>query len=138
MVKFLLAAFLLTASAMAHAALPVGTFGHEFTSTKDAPVWSVQPGAGEYKVLSHADGKKKTAHVFTNAERRVFWTKMDWARDSHQDSECIGGATELFCFVSAKTRLSIPTLQSQTSDFFHFDTVGGIMENRKIGAEAPR
>ena len=68
--KFLSSAFLLlTASASTYAALPVGTFGHEFTSTKDAPVWSVQVGAGSYKVLNHGDGKKKKAHILTTAER---------------------------------------------------------------------
>jgi hypothetical protein len=130
--KFLSSALLLlTASATAQAALPVGTFSHEFTSIKDAPVWSVLSKAGTYKILTHGDGKRRSAHVLTPGERKAFWTQMDWAPGSHEDAECIGSAAELICYVPTKTREFIPELRSKATDFFHFDKMGGIMAIKK-------
>ena len=134
--KFFSSALLLvTATTTTQAALPVGTFGHEFTSTKDAPVWTVQAGGGSYKLLSHGDGKKKSAHILTSGERKAFWTKMAWTPGSDQDAECIGGTAEIICYIPTKTRQSIPAIQSQVSDFFHFDRTGGLMEIQKIGGD---
>lgn len=129
------ALLLLTASTTAQASLPIGAFGHEFTATKNAPVWSVRTQAGTYNVLSYGDGKKKSAHVLTRDERKAFWSKMAWTPSSHENAECIGNRLETICYVPPKTRQLIPALQSQVSDFFHFDKIGGIMEIQKISGD---
>ncbi|MES2320291.1 MAG: hypothetical protein V4631_22665 [Pseudomonadota bacterium] len=139
MKKFLAPLLLiLAASSTTQAAPPVGTFGHEFTSSKDEPVWSVEAKGDSYKVLTHGEGKRKSAHTLTPEERKAFWTKMAWVAGSHQDSECIGDSAELICYVPTKTRQSIPDLQGYASDFFHYDKVGGIMEIRKISGAKSR
>jgi hypothetical protein len=129
------ALLLLTASTTAQASLPVGTFGHEFTAIKNAPVWSVRTQAGTYNVLSYGGGIKKSAHVLTRDERIAFWSEMAWTPGSHEDAECIGNTLETICYVPTKTRKLIPALQSQASDFFHFDKTGGIMEIQKISGD---
>jgi len=126
------ALLLLTTTGTAQAAPPVGTFGHEFTSSKHTPVWSVQPLSGAFKILSYGDGKKKSAHSLSPSERGAFWAKMDWPLSSSGNSECIGTTNEIFCYVPSPTRHLIPDLRSQTSDFFHFDSTGGLIEIAKI------
>ena len=134
--RFLKTAFLFAAAiASAKAALPVGTFGHEFTKTKGEAVWSIQAGVASYKLIRHNDGKKQLAHTLTPVERKKFWLKMAWPAGTHQNSQCIGVPGELICHVPSTTRLSIPALQSHSSDFFHYDKIGGIIEAQLFAQE---
>lgn len=129
---FASALLFVTTASTAQASVPIGTFGHGFTKSKDTPVWTVTPRAQGFSLVSHGDGRKTVAHVLTISEREKFWHAMSWGANLHMNSECIGGKTELICYVPASTRQSIPDLQSQDSDFFHFDKMGGIMEIKKI------
>lgn len=118
----------MAAIASAKAALPVGTFGHGFTKVNGEPVWSIQAHATGYKLLGHGDGNIRSAHILTSAERKIFWSQMAWSSGSYQNAECIGVASELICYVPPQARQSIPALQSHSSDFFHYDKTGGIIE----------
>lgn len=124
--------YFMAAIASAKAALPVGTFGHGFTKVDGEPVWSIQAHSNGYKIFGHGDGKKRSAHLLTSAERKIFWSKMAWSFGSHQNAECIGVASELICYVPSQTRQSIPALQLHLSDFFHYDKSGGIIEVRLL------
>ncbi len=139
MIKLTYAALLfLFSTSLAHAALPLGDFGHEFTQSRNDKVFTVAPSGKAYSVTYHGDGTRKPMDVWSAGQRRAFWERMQWKDAAHASAECIGTSDEVFCFLPAASRKQSDFFTDYASDFFHYDTVGGFMEIRPLGKVAPR
>lgn len=111
-----------------HASSLVGVFGHNFTGRKNDPVWTVKQEPGHFTLITHGDGSTSPLRVLSKAEITRFWKKMLWEQESSKKAECLGNRDEILCFVPTQSRKSIPWLEDNTSDYFYYDKMAGIME----------
>lgn len=126
----------LSATSLAHAALPLGAFGHDYTKSKTDKVFTIAPSGKAFSVTYHGDGTRKPMDVWSADQRRAFWERMQWQDTAHASAECIGASDEVFCFLPAATRKQSDFFKDYGSDFFHYDTVGGFMQIHPIGKPA--
>jgi len=111
-----------------HASSLVDVFGHNFTGRKNDPVWTVKQESGHFTLITHGDGSTSPLRVLSKAEITRFWKKMLWEQESSKKAECLGSRDEILCFVPTQSRKSIPYLEDNTSDYFYYDKMAGIME----------
>lgn len=111
--------------------LPVGSFGHRYTDAPNTAVWTVtlhHAATQEYRLLRHSDAQQTKLKPLTKKEREQFWARMHWSLNEADAAVCLGNWTDILCHVPHKVRLKNDWLKSYKSDFFHYDTIGGVME----------
>lgn len=135
--KSLLAVFflyILTGTAFAETNPLVGRFTHDFTSPKNQSVWTVKRTGNAWQVLVHGSHQTVRARQIGDAERAEFWDQMWWPADKSKDAQCLLVEAKLqgmICYVQRSTRSGISDLSSRKSDYFYFDSMGGLMEIRR-------
>jgi hypothetical protein len=111
--------------------LPVGSFGHRYTDAPNTAVWTVtlhNPATQEYRLLRHSDAQQTKLKPLTKKEREQFWARMHWSLNEADAAVCLGNWSDILCYVPRKVRLKNDWLKSYKTDFFHYDTIGGVME----------
>jgi hypothetical protein len=111
--------------------LPVGSFGHRYTNDTKAAVWTVtlhNASTQEYNLLRHGDAQQTKLKPLSKKEREQFWGRMHWSVSEADAAACLGNRLDILCFVPRKIRQKNDWLKSYKSDFFHYDTIGGVME----------
>ena len=73
--------FALAGAASAASDPLVGSFTHDFTRTKNDPVWTVKKTGSAWQVRVHGANETVRARPATNAERAAFWEQMWWPSD---------------------------------------------------------
>ena len=128
----LLAAFSFSLFSFAQSNPLVGVFGHNFSSKKNTPVWTVKEGKVDFQLHFHGDGSVTSVKTSSLDDRKKFWAAMWWSSDTYANARCLGNSAEILCFVPKADRLREPGLRDLGSDFFHYDRIGGVMEVNRI------
>lgn len=111
-----------------------GVFGHEYTRSKNAAVWTLRPTADQLlTVTHHGDGTVARIHVWDEKEKSGFWSKMLWNPKTATQAQCAGNGEEVFCYVPRLARQQIDWLQDYASDYFNYTEMGGIMQIQRVG-----
>jgi hypothetical protein len=110
-----------------------GVYGHDFTTKKADAVWTVKQRGDAFEVKRHGDGSVASGKSLSAEQRKEFWEKMWWESDAYMKAECLGAEDDVFCFVPAPERAKESWLKDYTSNYFHYDPAGGLIEMRRIG-----
>jgi hypothetical protein len=135
----------------------VGTYGHGATALPDDVVWIVQQAGDHWRVVQVADGAASDAHRLQRRGRDAFWARMDWPEGTGAEADCLSwgekpGSLEdllsdvppvpsapgedyghaLLCHVPQPSRARIAWLADNTSDWFYYDPVFGVIEVRAL------
>lgn len=108
-----------------------GKFTHDYTKLKNDVVWTVTKSEGKWKVFVHGSKEQFPAQKATQFEREIFWKSMSWPITHAKDAECLWIQSQpqaALCYLSATKKKQVPSLQTQVSDYFYFDSMGGVME----------
>jgi hypothetical protein len=134
MKKRLLSLVLLIAAFPAFAEINpiVGAFGHDFTTTKNDPVFTVKENKGSFQLTQHGDDSMHTLSALSNAAKKEFWDKMWWESNSFEKAQCLGNQEVIMCFVPKAERQKEAGLKDRQSDYFYYSPIAGVMEIAKI------
>mgnify|MGYP001214511719 CR=1 FL=1 len=120
-------------SCSAQANLLVGKFGHGYSKLKGTPVWEVTMTGNQLNLVTlNAEEPTQPTHELSDAERRRLWQAMWWPEETSITATCVGNSKEVLCHVPSQTRSNIGGLKSQTSNYFYFDPIVGLMEIMRI------
>jgi len=106
----------------------VGDFTHDYTTPKNKPVWTIQNTSDIWTVYNHGGKKTFKAKTLSEAERRKFWEKMWWPTATAAEASCLTYDEALICHVPKKAKIKIDDLKNRGSEYFHYDSIGGMME----------
>lgn len=109
----------------------VGSFTHDYTRLKNDPVWTVKKSGATWQVHVHGANETVRARPVSNTERAAFWEQMWWPVDKAGGAQCLhvdGEFPGLMCYVQSSTRVQLDALSKNKSDYFYFDSMGGLME----------
>jgi len=134
-----------------------GDYGHGATHDANDVVWRVQDMGDGWRLTSTGDGKVVDAHRLGERGRAAFWSRMAWPVDSSRDAECLTWGRKpaslddlladappapappgddygegVLCHVPSTARARIDWLAGNTSDWFYYDTVAGVMDVRRL------
>lgn len=158
--RLLCLASLVALSSNAFAAEPVsfaGDYGHGATHDADEVVWRVQDVGTGWRLTSTGDGEVVDAHRLGKQGRAAFWSRMGWPVDSSHDADCLTWREKpaslddlladappapsppgndygagVLCHVPPTARARIGWLDGNSSDWFYYDAVAGVMEARRL------
>lgn len=134
-----------------------GRYGHDATALPDDVVWIVQQAGDRWRVMQVGDGSTSDAHRLQRRGRDAFWARMDWPEGTGTDADCLSWGEKpgslqdllseappapsapgedyghaLLCHVPQPSRARIAWLADNTSDWFYYDPVFGVIEVRAL------
>ncbi|MFC4931953.1 hypothetical protein [Massilia sp. GCM10023247] len=110
-----------------------GQFTHDFTNPANEPVWTVTKSGSRWKVFSHGANKVLRAKEASESERRDFYEQMWWPAEKALGAKCLrisGDWPGMMCYIPVSERTGIAGLANNKSDYFYFDSMGGLREIR--------
>ena len=130
----IIACGLLSAAVQAQTSTISGSFGHAFTGKANEAVWTVKANGATPLLVTVGAKTSVKAFVLTKEQRKDLWDKLsfDSSTGSFEQADCIATSEEYICNVPQKSRALISDLKDRKSDFFHFDSFGGLMEINKV------
>ena len=128
--------YVLAGSASAETNPLLGSFTHDFTRPSNQSVWTVKKVGTAWQVRVHGANETVRAKRMSDAEKAAFWEQMWWPLEKAKDAQCLRIEKELqglMCYVHGNSRVTIDALSKNKSDYFYFDSMGGLMEIRRKG-----
>ncbi len=110
----------------------VGQFTHDFTKPANEPVYTVTKSGAKWQVFLHGANKTVPAKETSESERKEFWEQMWWPAERAVGARCLrlGGEWEgMMCYAPDREGAEKPAV-SKKSDYFYFDSMGGLMDIR--------
>jgi hypothetical protein len=114
----------------------VGSFTHDFTRPKNQSVWTVKKTAAVWQVRVHGSNETLHARRASDGEKAAFWEQVWWPAGKANDAQCLrieGQLQGLMCYVQSSIRADVSDLSKNKSDYFYFDSMGGLMEIQRKG-----
>lgn len=110
----------------------LGQFTHDFTKPAGEPVWTVTKSGVKWRVFVHGADKAVSAKEVSESERRDFWEQMWWPAENAVGARCLRLSGEwqgLMCYAPDRDGAETKAI-AKKSDYFYFDSMGGLMEIR--------
>lgn len=139
-----------------------GRYGHEYSQPASAPVWAISEKADGWHALTLGDGASTAAYRLNPAGRSAFWEAMSWPTDASASADCLSWGepepnlsdllgektapadprdaygSSVLCHVPSKARQSVEWLKGNSSDWFYYDPMMGVIRIERLAAsESP-
>lgn len=134
-----------------------GRYGHTATASLEDVVWIVEEDGARWRITRTTDDEVALAQRLSAHGRAAFWSRMGWPDATSTGADCLtwgdkpGSLADLLadtppvpapsgddyghavlCHLSPEARAGIDWLASNTSAWFYYDPMAGVMEAHRL------